>query len=214
MDTKKLQQEFINWCKAKKKSPKTKEETQQLFHTFMKEKYPKEYEAAMKGQEQQQTQKALHGAKLNYIRSLKNQCAPDEQVVYYKKGSIVDCGCKKKEEGEVTQTKCGAVAKFKAKKMKYGGQPKVVNGSTKQLTIDGTKKAYEEFKRKQAKKKRQQEIDKLSEQDYYEGKQDHGDNPPNSPALAKSKKVKCGAKMKKHQQGGSLNGIPFIQKKS
>jgi len=32
--------------------------------------------------------------------------------------------------------------------MKYGGQPKVVNGSTKQLTIDGTKKAYEEFKRK------------------------------------------------------------------
>ena len=84
MDSKKLQQEFVEWCKAKNKSPKSKEETTQLFHAFMKEKYPKEYEAAMKQQSQEQVKAAAHGTKLNYFKSLKNQCSEDEEVDYYK----------------------------------------------------------------------------------------------------------------------------------
>jgi hypothetical protein len=42
---------------------------------------------------------ALHGAKLNYFKNLKHQCADDEELVYYKKGGSVDCGCKKKKDG-------------------------------------------------------------------------------------------------------------------
>ena len=118
MDTKGLQKEFINWCKANKKSPKSEQETKQLFVSFMKEKHPEEYKAAVenqKKQQQQQAQKAAHGAKLNYFKSLKNQCAEDEEVVYYKKGGSVTCGCKKKEQGgEVPTAKCGsAVERFK-----------------------------------------------------------------------------------------------------
>lgn len=119
MDTKGLQQEFISWCKSKKKSPKTEEETKQLFHAFMKEKHPKEYEAAMKQSQQNQTQKAAHGAKLQYIKNLKHQCADDEELYYYKKGGSVNCGCKKKEDGgEVVKAGLGCsssvVDKFKA----------------------------------------------------------------------------------------------------
>jgi hypothetical protein len=47
----------------------------------------------------QKTQAARHGAKLNYLKSLKNKCAEDEELVYFKKGGSIDCGCKKKEIG-------------------------------------------------------------------------------------------------------------------
>ncbi len=129
MDTKGLQKEFIAWCKSNKHSPKSEDETKQLFHKFMQEKHPEEYKAAMenqKKQQQQQAKKAAHGAKLNYFKSLKNQCAEDEEVVYYKKGGSVTCGCKKKEDGgEVPTAKKGSVIdKFKAKKMESGGEAK------------------------------------------------------------------------------------------
>ena len=118
MDTKGLQKEFINWCKSKNKQPKSEDETKQLFVAFMKEKHPEEYNKAVqnqKKQQQAQAQKALHGAKLNYFKSLKNQCAEDEEVVYYKKGGSVTCGCKKKEDGgQVPTAKQGsAIEKFK-----------------------------------------------------------------------------------------------------
>ena len=120
MDTKGLQKEFIDWCKSNKKQPKSKEETQQLFITFMKEKHPEEYKAAVESQ-QKQAQKALHGAKLQYIRSLKNQCPEGEELYYYKKGGSVGCGCKKKEDGgEIKESKDNAVSKFKARKAKSG----------------------------------------------------------------------------------------------
>lgn len=67
---------------------------------------------------QQQTQRAAHGAKLQYFKSLKNQCAEDEEVVYFKKGGTVNCGCKKKEEGGKVKkagTGCSAVELFKRK---------------------------------------------------------------------------------------------------
>ena len=69
----------------------------------------------------EQKQKALHGAKLNYFKSLKHQCAEDEEVVYYKKGGSVGCGCKKKENGGEVKKDCGgsAIKKFK---MQFGNK--------------------------------------------------------------------------------------------
>ena len=55
---------------------------------------------------QKKKQKALHGAKLQYVKNLKNQCADDEEIYYYKKGGSLGCGCKKKmEEGGQTPKK-------------------------------------------------------------------------------------------------------------
>jgi hypothetical protein len=60
---------------------------------------------------------------LNYFKSLKNQCAEDEEVVYYKKGGSVSCGCKKKEDGgQVKKAEEGWKAKFKARKMQSGNK--------------------------------------------------------------------------------------------
>lgn len=71
---------------------------------------------------QQKTQAMKHGAKLQYLKSLKNQCAEDEELYYYKKGGSVGCGCKKKEKGgEVTSE--SPITKFKkARKMLNGGK--------------------------------------------------------------------------------------------
>ena len=63
------------------------------------------------------TKAAKHGARLEYIRSLKNQCADNEELVYYRKGGSVGCGCKKKEDGGrvLKENKESVVEKFKAK---------------------------------------------------------------------------------------------------
>lgn len=63
---------------------------------------------------QSKTQAAKHGAKLNYLKSLKNKCADDEELVYFKKGGSIGCGCKKKEQGgELKEKKESTVSKFK-----------------------------------------------------------------------------------------------------
>lgn len=63
---------------------------------------------------QSQAQSAKHGAKLNYLKALKNQCAEDEELVYFKKGGKVDCGCvKKTQEGGKAPKKESPVMKFK-----------------------------------------------------------------------------------------------------
>lgn len=67
----------------------------------------------------QSIKKAKQGAKLQYLKSLKRQCADDEELYYYKKGGSVGCGCKKKEDGgEVVKAQDGVVAKFKEEKRK------------------------------------------------------------------------------------------------
>ena len=67
----------------------------------------------------QKTQAARHGAKLNYLKSLKNKCAEDEELVYFKKGGHLTCGCKKKENGGQVKKAglgCSVVEKFKMRK--------------------------------------------------------------------------------------------------
>lgn len=156
MDTKGLQNEFIAWCKKNNHSPKSEDETKKLFTTFMKEKHPKEYEAAMKKQQQSQEQvkAAAHGAKLSYFKNLKNQCAEDEEVVYYKKGGSVKCGCKKKEQGgevPVTKNGCSAVEKFKKARKAESG--------SKMLDLVDSRKGRQQAQA-EAKKKREAEAKK------------------------------------------------------
>jgi hypothetical protein len=103
---------------------------------------------------QQKTQAAKHGAKLNYIKSLKHQCAEDEEVYYFKKGGSVGCGCRKKEDGgEVTKASkgCSAIKKFKAERGKK--VPEInpndtihINGQVKSLTGKNIKDGNNEYK--------------------------------------------------------------------
>ena len=159
---------------------------------------------------------AAHGAKLDYVKSLKHICPEGQELVYFKKGGSVKCGCvgKKLEEGaKVKKDATGAVARFKS------GKNVVVNGSTKQPMLNAMAK-------QEAERKVRIERDRKSLEDYEKGFTDHGDNPPDSEAMAKNrtnkqsqgkgirfkamamdkkggsvvdkfKKAKCGSKMKK-----------------
>ena len=211
MDTKGLQKEFIDWCKSNKKQPKSKEETQQLFVTFMKEKHPEEYKAAMENQ-QKQAQKALHGAKLQYIRSLKHQCAEDEELYYYKKGGSVGCGCKKKEAGgEIKKAESGWRANFEKRD----------SVQTKSDPTEGGKKIYDPNTKKY--RPVTEEDKKKWKKNLNDARKGKGEGTPERKCGGKVKKNECGSKIKKncsgavikfkmHRQGGSLNGIPFIKK--
>ena len=204
MDTKGLQKEFINWCKSNNKSPKSEDETKQLFVAFMKEKHPEEYKQALQNQ-QKQAQKALHGAKLNYFRTLKNQCPEGEELYYYKKGGSVGCGCRKKMEegGQTPKNKNNAIDKFKSRKQDQATKDSIAVNNYGAEDIESTRPGtYKKNK---------------------EGKVQWTPDRTKAP-YNKTPKKACGSKIKKHQegsvitkfkmhrQGGSLNGIPFIRK--
>ena len=208
MDTKGLQKEFLSWCKSKNKSPKTEDETKQLFVAFMKEKHPEEYKQAVQNQQKQQqaqAQKAAHGAKLNYFKSLKNQCAEDEEVIYYKKGGSVGCGCKKKMEegGQTPKKKNNAIDRFKNRKQDQATKDSIAVNNYGAEDIEATRPGtYKKNK---------------------EGKVQWTPDRTKAP-YNKTPKKACGSKIKEHQegsviaqfkmhrQGGSLNGIPFTRK--
>ena len=232
MDTKGLQKEFISWCKSKNKSPKSEDETKQLFVTFMKEKHPEEYKQAVQNQQKQQqaqAKKAAHGTKLNYFKSLKNQCAEDEEVVYFKKGGSVKCGCKKKEDGgEINKAQKGsAVDKFKNRQKSEKKDIQWTNKDDRKLDSLVMRKEYhkkpltqqgekdlkdlkERFKKSSNKNKYEVQEEKCGGK--VKKKEDGSKiNKDCGGAVAKFKAAKCGSKLKKHLQGGSLNRIPFMQ---
>lgn len=226
MDTKGLQKEFINWCKSKNKQPKSEDETKQLFVAFMKEKHPEEYNKAVqnqKKQQQAQAQKALHGAKLNYFKSLKHQCAEDEEVVYYKKGGSVTCGCKKKEQGGEVKKDCGGsaiVSQFKTRKGSNGMELAEKKTTTKQSKPQNNQQSQKvkiywtdqddrkldslvtrkEIQKKSLTEQGEKDLKNLREKfkkavnkDRYEV--DASEQPSK----------KCGGKVKKHQEGSVIN---------
>lgn len=100
---------------------------------------------------QKKARKAEHGAKLNYIKNLKNQCADDEEVYYYAKGGNLGCGCKKKMEdgGKTPKEKQSAIEEFKNRKVKkdcYGSKFKMKKGDKVKSARGGS--CVAEFKRK------------------------------------------------------------------
>lgn len=210
MDEKKAKR-FVSFLKNKYGEDGAKKKIQKIQKTGkVDEEDLKEFQASEQKQQQVQTKKAAHGAKLNYFKSLKNQCAEDEEVVYYKKGGSVGCGCKKKEDGgQVTTAKEGsAVAKFKeARKMSEGAPlrhetPKRKEGWDKKGNYVVTKAGIEERKKQlEANKNKEGEADpnkKLIPQK------------PKSQLKSQPKqltKKECGgavAKFKKHRQGGKI----------
>lgn len=212
MNDKQIQEAFIQFL-AQKSGAKTQQElekyVQSLGEDGLKQAY-QEFTQVM----QKQAQKAAHGAKLQYLRNLKHQCAEDEELVYYKKGGSLDCGCVKKKEdgGEVTKAQEGWKSKFKNRQKEKVEQ--TYDEKTGKMR-PATPKEIEQRKK--------------NRQDAAKGKEEG--TPPNinkgigrnkkggniekdcggSAVIAKFK-AKCGTKMKKHEQGGSLNQIPFMQK--
>lgn len=155
-----------------------------------------------------QKQKAKHGTKLQYIKSLKNQCAEDEELYYYKKGGAVGCGCKKKEDGgPITKDNPSWKTKFENRKKNY---PDPTEGGKKKY--DPNTKKYVPVT-EEDKKKWKKNLD-----DARKGK---GEGTPERKCGGKVKKNEdgskinknCGgsaiAKFKMHRKGGSLNGIFF-----
>ena len=151
---------------------------------------------------QQQVQAARHGAKLQYLKSLKNQCPEGEELYYYKKGGSVGCGCKKKEDGgEVEKAQKGTVVKkfkndYSSKRVK-DSERDYFNGTadhTKPGVKKPTNKSVQKFKTRT--KAEQDRIDKLSEEDYFNGYADH-----TKPGIKKVSKKACGSKIKKDCNG-------------
>lgn len=96
-----------------------------------------------------------HGAKLNYIKSLKHQCAEDEELVYYKKGGSVGCGCKKKEDGgEIKKASKGSVVdEFKS--IRKAGLGDILDATGSQ---GGFRKAREARRKKEKEAERREKI--------------------------------------------------------
>lgn len=203
--TDKEQQELNNfkkWLEAKKYSPKNEDEVKKYYAEYQKEK-AKASEA--------QTKKAAHGTKLNYFKSLKNQCAEDEEVVYFKKGGSVKCGCKKKEDGgEIAKAQNGsAVDKFKNRK-KESKQDQATRDSIRINSAKGDSELEETRPGSYKPNPKHNPKDPKSRTHIWV--------PDRTKEPYKKDKVKkdCGGsaikKFKMHRQGGSLNGIPFIRK--
>lgn len=111
--------------KKNKRKPKNSQELQDFVKSQGGDEFLKKVDEYIDQAEKEQTkqaQKAEHGAKLQYLKSLKNKCNEDEELVYYKKGGSVNCGCKKKEEGgEINKAKSdNPIERFKAKKASLG----------------------------------------------------------------------------------------------
>lgn len=157
---------------------------------------------------QKKTKKALHGAKLQYFKDLKNQCADDEELYYYKKGGSLGCGCKKKmEEGGQTPKK-SPVDKFRNRK----NQDQATKDSIA-VNVHGNQDV-EINKPGDYKKNKQGKIQWTPDRTKAPYKKEKGGNLKKNcggSAIIAKFKAKCGAKVKKHEQGGSLKRIPFIR---
>lgn len=147
MNEKQLQQAFIQFL-AQKSGAKTQQELDKYIQSIGEkgmEKAKQEFIELVKQQQQKQqqeqqkqAQKVAHGTKLQYFRKLKNQCPEGEELVYYKRGGTVDCGCIKKGEAGTnlqpqdseSKNKESVVDKFKRKAREI--KNKVTGKSAKQ----------------------------------------------------------------------------------
>lgn len=193
MNDKELQQKFINFLQEKS-GAKTQKDLEKYIQNLGEDGLKKAYQEftdKMTQEQNKKTKKALHGAKLQYVKNLKHICNEDEELVYFKKGGKVGCGCVKKADGGKTPS-----------------DSTKNNPSWKQKFYDSKTKQFREPTKEEQKK--QAENRKQASQGKGEG------TPPNINKGIKKNcngaKVKAGgngcvAKFKKRfQYGGSLNG--------
>ena len=157
----------------------------------------------------QQAQRAAHGAKLQYLKTLKNKCEEGEELVYYKQGGSVKCGCMPKKEESGGEIPENPVKRFrKAQKSIQDNVKKVKDKASERVdkNLEKTEITYDP-KTKKTRPATKEEIRqraenrRLSTQGKGEGNYIQG--------------YKCGdsvKKFKKHYNGGSLKHIPFMQK--
>lgn len=132
-----------DFTKEKGKQPASEKE----LTDYIKEKGGDKY---LQSKLQGMSKKAAHGAKLQYIKSISHKCNDDEELVYFKRGGRVDCGCrgKKMEDGGKTDLNdMPWKAAFKARQAK--------------------KRAEEEAKKKAQEAQRKKDIQFAD--DYNEG---------------------------------------------
>lgn len=117
-EIKEFQNYLIQEAQANNKDPE--KYVQELGEEGLKEAYKR-----FQTYKQKKTKKAAHGAKLDYIKRLKDQCAEDEELVYFKRGGSIGCGCVKKKEtgGTVPKKPQSAVEKFKNRKQNPNWTP-------------------------------------------------------------------------------------------
>lgn len=158
MDDKQLQQEFIQFL-GEQLQAKDQKDLEKKIQKLGQDGLKKYYDTFVE-HKKKKAQKAAHGAKLNYFRRLKNICAEDEELQYFKRGGQVDCGCVKKAQqgtkapkNTEAQKKSSLITRFK----------------------EDFKKKKEDLERKVygRTKAEQKEIDRLSEKDYLNGTADH-----------------------------------------
>ena len=88
----KEQQEFIAYLKKKYKDLDEKK-LKQLKESGQLEKDVAEFKKAKEQAQKAQTQKAAHGAKLDYIKAISHKCPEGQELYYFKVGGKVKCGC-------------------------------------------------------------------------------------------------------------------------
>lgn len=199
MNEKQLQEAFIQFL-AKKSGAKNQQELEKYIQNLGEAGLKQAQEEFMQLM-QQQTQAAKHGAKLSYIKKLSRKCSDDEELVYYKKGGQVDCGCvPKAQKGTEVANKTEQTYDVKTGKMR-----------------PATKEEIE--KRKQ---NRTNASKGKGEGKYIQGKPEKKNcggfvkNPKKIIISASGSKVcpKCGKVHTgpcKFKVGGSLNGVLFYQ---
>lgn len=182
MTDQELQQKFLQYL-AKKSGAKSQKDLEKYVENLGEDGLKKAYEEFSKEQIKEKNkaaQKATHGAKLQYVKSLKHQCAEDEEVYYYAKGGNLECGCKKKLESG-------------------GKEPTLIN-----KVVDKFRKF------RNTKEKLEKEVSRWDKKGNYivpkkkieERKEEMKRNPPRPEDEENA--LKCGGKMKKKTCGGKI----------
>ena len=214
---------FIAWVQ-KKKGFKTQDEA----INYVKGLDEKGKESLAQQYAQANAQRAAHGAKLNYVNNLKHKCADDEELVYFKVGGKVGCGCVKKQSGggdisPEERKRIDAKAKAAREAEKNVGEGKGSN-KTNRFT------AAKIYKDRNTKMNYKNNPDEKEPPRINKGlhKNANGAKLCGGSKLKLKKKggevcPKCGkvhsagigcsvaAFKEKFEKGGSLNGIPFYQ---
>ena len=119
MNDKQIQEAFIQFL-AQKSGAKTQQELEKYVQSLGEDGLKQAYQEFTQTM-QKQAQKAAHGVKLQYFKSLKHQCAEDEHLEYFAKGGNIGCNCVKNEKkGGKAEPKKNAIDQFKEKKCKKG----------------------------------------------------------------------------------------------
>lgn len=155
-------------------------------------------------------QKAAHGTKLQYFKSLKHKCADDEEVYYYKAGGSVGCGCRKIEKGE-----SGMETPEDQRKKTVATTPSRTTVGAKKMAVS-KETSNKPIQNTQTPKKKKvtpwtKEDDKGLEKERINKKEGPYSRKWNSLPESEKRKIngevdgdKCGGKLKKHKFGGNI----------